>query len=297
MATNSNRTPSDPAGQTGHGGAFPTDALEDFARAYPAGIVKLAHQLPGDALLSTDALADLAAALPADSIEYNPGRLPIGIAIEDIPPPALGVVETIRRIGTADSWVVLKRIEQHPAYAALLDEVLTDVARIVTPRTGAMLQREGFIFLSSPHSVTPFHFDPEHNILLQIRGSKTMTLFPQADEAMFDPRVHEAFHRGEHSRNLPWRDEYAARGEAVTLHPGDAVHVPVKTPHWVQNGPEVSVSLSVTWRSEWSYAEADARALNRMLRRIGVTPKSPAPWPARNRGKSTAWRVVRRLGG
>jgi hypothetical protein len=26
--------------------------------------------------------------------------------------------------------------------------------------------------------VTPFHFDPEHNILLQIRGRKTMTIFP-----------------------------------------------------------------------------------------------------------------------
>ena len=41
-----------------------------------------------------------------------------------------------------------------------------------------MLTSQGFIFVSSPNSVTPYHFDPEHNILLQIRGSKVMTQFP-----------------------------------------------------------------------------------------------------------------------
>jgi hypothetical protein len=77
---------------------------------------------------------------------------------------------------------------------------------------------------------------------------------------------------------------------------GEGIHVPVKAPHWVQNGPEPSISLSVTWRSEWSYAEADARAFNRMLRGLGIEPASPGAFPAQNLAKAYAYRAVRKLG-
>jgi hypothetical protein len=279
-----------------HRAVFPPETHAAFAALYPHTPGKLGHRLIEQPLLTLEALAELAASLPAASIEYNPGDVPIGIAPEDIPAPRLGVVETIRNIGEAASWVVLKRIEQHPEYAALLREVLGELRDIVEPRTGAMLQIEGFIFVSSGGSVTPFHFDPEHNILLQITGSKIMTVFPVEDEELFAAPVHEQFHLGEHHRNLPWRDTFAAKGVPIEIAPGEAIHVPVKAPHWVQNGPEPSISLSLTWRSEWSYAEADARAFNRMLRGWGVEPNSPGAYPAQNRSKALAYRAVRRLG-
>jgi mannose-6-phosphate isomerase-like protein (cupin superfamily) len=275
---------------------FPPETRAAFAAMYPHTPGKLAHRLLGHPLLTLDALAGLAASLPADSIEYNPGDVPIGIAPEDVPAPSLSVVETIRNIGEAGSWVALKRVEQHDAYAALLRDVLGELKDIVEPRTGAMLQLEGFIFVSSANSVTPFHFDPEHNILLQAMGSKVMTLFPVEDEELFAAPVHEQFHLGEHHRNLPWREAFAAKGREIAIAAGEAIHVPVKAPHWVRNGPEPSVSLSVTWRSEWSYAEADARAFNRMLRDMGVEPRSPGAFPAQNRAKAYAYRAVRKLG-
>jgi hypothetical protein len=270
--------------------------LRRFAGGYPAAPLKLEHGLSGHPLLALDALAELAGALPPESIEYNPGALPIGIAPEDVPPPALSVVETIRSIGTAGSWVVLKRVEQHPAYAALLDEVLADLAGAIEPRTGDMLRREAFVFVSSPGAVTPFHFDPEHNVLFQIAGSKTVTIFPAGEPAIAGPQVDEEFHLGQRHRNLPWHDSLAALGEPYALAAGEALHIPVKAPHWVENGPEVSVSLSVTWRSEWSFAEADAHAFNRVLRRLGVEPRRPAPFPAQNRAKALSYRLIRRVG-
>ena len=275
---------------------FPPAGRDRFAALYPAGAGKLAHALTDHPLLTLDALATLAEALPGDSVEWNPGALPIGIDPVDVPRGALGVGETIRNIDTSASWVVLKRIEQLPAYAALLRDALGELADIVTPRTGAMHQLEAFVFVSSPGSVTPFHFDPEHNILLQLRGTKTMTVFPGDDERLLSAEAQEAFHLGQHHRNLPWDDGFAALGEAVMLQPGEAIHVPVKTPHWVQNGPAPSISLSITWRSEWSYAEADARAFNRVLRGVGVRPRRPGAFPAANRGKALAWRAMRRLG-
>ena len=123
-----------------------------------------------------------------------------------------------------------------------------------------------------------------------------MTVFPGENETLIAAEVQEAFHLGQHHRNLPWDDGFAAHGEPIALAPGEALHVPVKAPHWVRNGPVPSISLSLTWRSEWSTAEADARAFNRVLRGWGVRPQRPGAFPARNAGKALAWRVMRRLG-
>ena len=275
--------------------ALSPDDLCRLAAAYPVAPLKLEHGMAGHPLFALDALAELAGALPPESIEHNSGALPIGIAPEDVPPPGLGVVETIRSIDTAGAWVALKRIEQIPDYAALLDAVLADLAAAVEPLTGAMLRREAFVFVSSPGSVTPFHFDPEHNVLLQIAGSKTVTVFPAGDPGIAGAQVDEEFHLGQRHRNLPWCEKFAALGNAYDLTAGEALHIPVKAPHWVENGPEVSVSLSVTWRSEWSFAEADAHAFNRVLRRLGAEPRRPAPFPARNRAKALAYRALRRV--
>lgn len=274
---------------------FTSEAMATLARVYPSQPAKLTHGLRAHPLLDLEALVDLAARLPTESIEYNPGKLPIGIRPEDIPAPDRSVSETIRAIEHAGAWMVLKRIEQVPAYAALLDSLLGELRPVVLPRTGEMMQHEGFIFISSPGSVTPFHFDPEHNILLQVRGSKTMTVFPADDERLLSAEAHEQFHLGMHHRNLPWDDGYAALGTALTIASGEAIHVPVKAPHWVQNGPEVSISLSITWRSEWSYAEADARALNHFLRKVGLKPHEPQPYPSRNTAKSAAYRALRKV--
>lgn len=279
-----------------HTAVFPGETLATLQDAYPNQAVTLRHRLLEHPLLTLDALAELALTLAEGSVEYNPGDLPVGIAPEDVPAAQLGIAETIRSIADAGSWMVLKRIEQHSGYADLLTSILDELAPVVRPKTGPMMQCEGFIFITSPGSVTPFHFDPEHNILLQIGGSKTMTVFPGREENLFAPRVHEAFHLGAHHRNLPWREEFAALGRAITIHPGEAIHVPVKAPHWVRNGPEVSISLSVTWRSAWSFEEADARAFNHVLRQAGLTPRAPAAFPGRNRAKSMAFRVLRKAG-
>jgi mannose-6-phosphate isomerase-like protein (cupin superfamily) len=262
--------------------------------AYPQAPVKLHHSLCDHRLLTLPSLIELASQLPENSAEYNPGNLPIGVAPEDVPVSSLSATDTIRSIEENGSWMVLKRIEQHPEYRRLLMETLAEIEPLTALATGAMLGCEGFIFISSPGSVTPFHFDPEHNILMQIRGQKTMTVFPADDESIVPPQAHEAFHMGEHHRNQVWRDEFASRGTAFDLSKGDAIYVPVKAPHWVKNGDEVSISLSITWRSEWSYAEADARAYNRVLRQIGLRPNSPSQYPASNQGKALAFRAIRR---
>lgn len=271
-------------------------SFESFSALYPEKSGKIAHGLRDHPLLTLDALAELATGMKPGTVEYNRGDLPVGVAPDAAISNGLSIADTIRGIESNGSWMVLKFIEQDARYRQLLDDLLDEIVPIVTPRTGAMLKREGFIFLSSPNSVTPFHFDPEHNILMQLRGTKTMTVFPADDEAIVSGAEHERYHLGGH-RNTPWQDEFAAKGRAFELVPSDAIYIPVKAPHWVKNGPSTSISLSVTWRSEWSYAEADARGMNAVLRGIGVVPRAPGRYPAQNRVKALVYRAIRRLRG
>ena len=274
---------------------FPPLSRANFVSSYPEGPHKLRHNLSAHPLLELDALAELGEALPARSVEYNRGDLPIGV---DAKPDSNGLTigATIRGIASSNSWAVLKNIEQHPAYAALLAELLGELQAEIVRKTGRMLKTQGFIFVSSPDAVTPYHFDPEHNILLQLTGKKAMTVFPAGDPLFAPDQVHEAYHTGG-PRELAWRDELACHGQTFHLAEGEAIYVPVMAPHHVKNGPVPSISLSITWRSEWSFAEADARAFNSLLRRWGFDPLPPGRWPARNRGKAFAWRVARRISG
>lgn len=274
---------------------FPARSRAYFAASYPEGPHKLTHDLVAHPLLELDALAELGERLPHSCVEYNRGDLPIGITRK---PGATGrsIGETIREIESANSWAVLKNIEQEPAYAALLHELLEEMREVVETTTGEMLTPQGFIFVSSPDAMTPYHFDPEHNILLQLRGTKSITVFPAGDNRFASDRVHEAYHTGG-PRELGWDERFVEFGMTFPLEPGDALYVPVMAPHYVRNGPKRSISLSMTWRSHWSYEEADARAFNHLLRRLGLRPKPTRRWPKGNRAKALSCRLARRIPG
>ncbi len=273
---------------------FPAAERARFAASYPEMPHLLRHGLAEHPLLMLEALTTLAGWLPAASIEYNRADVPIGV-VEKPGTTGLRIEDTIRHIATSESWAVLKNIEQVPEYEALLLGLLGELRPEIEARTGAMLRPQGFIFISSPNAVTPYHFDPEHNILLQLAGTKVMTQFPAGDPHYAPDSVHEAYHTGG-ARELIWRDELLAGGTEFPLGPGDALYVPVMAPHFVRNGPASSISLSITWRSDWSFAEADARAFNHLLRRRGMEPRPPGRWPLGNRTKAYALRALRRVG-
>lgn len=267
---------------------------ETFGRAYPERPFRVRHRLVGHPLLGVERLLELARALPAEQIEYNAGDLPIGLDPGATPRTGLSVEETIRRIRDCRSWMVLKLVERDPAYRALLEEVLEAplaLAARITPEPGRL---EGYVFLSSPGSITPFHIDNEHNFLLQIAGTKTVRVWRPDDREAVSEEQLERYHAGAH-RNLPWRDELAARAEVFDLAPGDGLFIPIGAPHWVQNGPEVSISLSVTFRSRYSDIQTAVYRLNRQIRRLGLEPRPFRGGDLRDRLKWNAWRVASRL--
>jgi hypothetical protein len=289
-------TAADPEAGSETAPVFSAATRATFAGGYPEQSMRLDHGLQCHPLLTLEALAQLAERLGKDNVEYNLADLPIAVAPDAVQHNGLGIAETVRTIAANKSWAVLKHIQNDADYAALLRDLLEELRPEIESKTGEMLTLQGFIFISSPHAVTPFHFDPEHNILLQITGDKVFTIYPAGAEDVAASVEHERYHAGG-SRNLPMAHGHADSGNPVAMDPGHAIYVPVMAPHWVKAGAHPSISLSITWRSEWSYREAEARMMNRCLRKLGLNPAPPPRWPGCAHGKSLGWRVLRKIPG
>ncbi|MET0483953.1 MAG: hypothetical protein ABWZ27_13745 [Aestuariivirgaceae bacterium] len=136
------------------------------------------HGLADHDLFTLPRLVELAKSMPSDRIEYNSGKLEPGVRPEDVPGIVMPAEDVIRRIENADAWLVIKGVEHDPAYRALLQDFLTEVASTAGPDAARFEDLRGFIFVSSAGSVTPFHFDAEENILVQIRGAPRRGLLP-----------------------------------------------------------------------------------------------------------------------
>ena len=259
-----------------------------FEKAYPDSHATLGFG-GGTPLLTRKRLVGLANSLPADLVEFNPGNLPITVSPDNVPEADMSAAETIEKIGSANSWMVLRNIERDPAYREVMEAVLDTVSKAVMRQTGPMLRREAFVFISSPGAVTPFHFDEEHNILIQIEGRKEFTVYSQHDRDLASQEDIEAFHCGAH-RNLPVSEEKLARGTAITMEPGDAIYVPPLAPHWVRVlGDEPSLSLSITWRSNASQRMCYLHQINHALRAQGGNPGFPGRNPVADQLK--IWRA------
>ncbi|HZX96631.1 MAG TPA: hypothetical protein VFE90_19090 [Myxococcales bacterium] len=233
------------------------------------------HALSAHPLFALERLVELARRLPEPFVEYNAGALPVGVRPEETPRTGLSAAETVRRIAECGSWMVLKRVEQDPEYGTLLDRCLDEVAAQGGETIPEMKERQGFIFISSPGAVTPFHLDPEHNFLLQVRGSKSVSMWDRDDRLVLPETELETFYDAFVHRNLPWRDVFQTSAWKVPLEPGQGLHFPVAVPHWVQNGPEVSLSFSITFRSDGSERRALVYRANAKLRKLGISPRPP----------------------
>jgi hypothetical protein len=253
----------------------------------------VAHGLGSHKLFALPRLMELARALPEAFVEYNGGNLPVGVTAAQTPRNGLSAEETVRRIAENGSWMVLKRVEQSPEYGALLDACLDEIAGQATlPK---MQKRGGFIFLSSPGAVTPFHLDPEHNFLLQVRGTKTVNMWDRDDRFVLPDQELETFYSAFVHRNLPWREVFQTTAWQVPLKPGQGLHFPVAVPHWVKNGREVSVSFSITFRSESSEARELVYRANARLRKLGLSPRPPGQSLLLDQTKRTAFAALAEL--
>jgi hypothetical protein len=242
-----------------------------FRKAWNKAPLGLRHRLSEHPLLTVEAVAELADFLPTERVEHNLGNLPKVVRSDAVERVDMTPGEIARTIDTNGCWMVLKNIERHPDYGRLLDDCLDEVAPYVPASEGPMTERNGYIFLSAPGSVTPLHTDDDNNLLLQIRNDKRMNVGAWPNQQVEQEQLERYF--AVFDRNLP--QDLGTTLPEFHLQPGDGIYVPWMFPHWVKNGEGVSVSFSITWHTEASKDRARIHAMNARLRKLRLSPAMP----------------------
>lgn len=254
------------------------------------------HRLGDHPLFTLPRLIELAGRLPLENVKYTSGEVAVTQGLYKGPQNGLSVEETIRQIEDCRSWMVLKFVEDDPEYRELLHQCLAEIGEHSEPLYPGMQRRAGFIFVSSPGSVTPFHIDPEFNFLLQVRGTKKIHIWGEDDREVLDERDLEQHYVQGGGFHLPFKDEFNTKAQTFDLEPGEGLHFPVNAPHWVQNGDAVSISFSITFHTPWSERREVVHSVNGRLRRLKLRP---APFGHSALGDSlkyNAFRLWRRAG-
>jgi mannose-6-phosphate isomerase class I len=173
-------------------------------------------------------------------------------------------------LGTADSWITLLNANDDPSFAELMNATLNELEPGMRAKQGQMRKRVAFVIVSSPNSVTPVHFDIEYSLLMQVRGSRKLSIGQYASEAVRRHEVHR-YWDGSHGRIEALPEEVAT----FSLRPGHAVYIPAGTPHWVHNGPDISQSVTLTYFTSATVRENRVEDFNSRLRRFHLNPREP----------------------
>jgi hypothetical protein len=275
---------------------YSSPARETFQTAFDRKPFPFFHSVHESELFSWPVLTKLAARAEAKSGGYYfesgttaPGEKWRGV------PEGKSLVDVLASIGDSNSLIMLKRVQKYEEYRAFLNTCMDELGALCnvdlkrTYRDPVMT-----ILITSPGRVTPYHIDGEANFLLQIQGSKTVHIFNGDDSEVLTDIELEKFWSGEDTKAPKYREHLEAKAWRFEISTGTGVSNPVIFPHWVENGPDVSISLSINFKRVVD-AAADAHRVNHALRKMGLHPRRPGSSPALDGIKSSGYRAARSL--
>ena len=240
------------------------------------------HQLPQHPLFALESLIELSKRLPASQREYVFAKKEFG-SHDDLQQykhaadnDELSTDELINAIEHQNIVIVLRNVESDPVYGEFVNACLDSLAQFVEPAAGTMSGRESFIFISPPHAYTPYHWDPEQNFFMQVRGRKQMAVYDVNDRNLLPESALEKYY-GEGQLITKCDDELFDNYQLFDMKPGDGVYVPVTAPHWVKTLDEVSISVSINFRTPSSVRRDRVFRCNRLLRKLGLRPNPVSP--------------------
>jgi hypothetical protein len=277
--------------------------VDDTANFTTHKINRLHHDFHGHPLLQLPELERLAHDLaPLHQCRFvRPGITQAStFAHADTHPDGRDIGEVFRRIEESGSWVALYNVEAIPRYKALLTEILDTVRPLIEREQGKTFMETGFIFVSAPPSVTPFHIDRENNFWLQLHGRKTMNVWPNTDRVTVPADAIEDYIVAHRAKKVQFKEELRARSHEFDVGPGDGVYFPSTSPHatrserdWVRPGDGVSVSFGVNFYTDSTRRTARVHQVNRLMRRyFGLQPASPGESPTADALKAPLGRLI-----
>ena len=153
------------------------------------------------------------------------------------------------------------------------------------------------LLVSSPNSTVFYHVDPNQTCLLQIRGHKTLFVYPADNWDIANPDDLEQIFLREMEEELPYDPAWDALAQRVPLSPGKFALWPQNAPHRVDTGDDFNVSLSTVHYTRRAQRKEQLFSANRLYRRMfhmgfhGRDQDSPI-----GRAKIFSYRALRKLG-
>jgi hypothetical protein len=108
---------------------------------------------------------------------------------------------------------------------------------------------------------------------LQVHGDKQLNVFPPDDREVVTEQEIERFYTTDTNAAI-YRPHLQDRADVITLRPGLGVHIPVHAGHWLRNGDNISISVSINYHS-YAGERASLYFVNHYLRKFGIAPTPP----------------------
>ena len=275
---------------------YSSPARETFQTAFDRKPFFFSHSVHTSELFSWPMLSSLAARAEAkaggyyfESGDTTPGQKWRGV------PEGKSLADVLEHIGESNSLIMLKRVQEYDEYRAFLNTCMEELGGLCNVDLKSSYRDPVMtILITSPKRVTPYHIDGEANFLLQIRGAKTVHIFNGGDSEVLTDVELEKFWSGADTKAPQYREHLESKAWRFEISPGSGVSNPVIFPHWVENGSEISVSLSINFKRVVDTA-ADAYRVNHTLRKMGLKPTRPGRSAMLDGIKSGSYRAARSL--
>ncbi len=262
-----------------------------FASQFNSKPFALRHNLSSEPLLELSSIRELARVL-----ETRPGELYADIDVtrveqrwDESSRPGVPLASVIDELAASNAWIIIRHAELDPRYRILLERGMTEIREAGAGRLPQSLRKENaIIFVTSPKRISTYHIDRECNFILQIRGEKQIYIYDQKDREVLPEQELERFWAVDNNA-ATYKPQFQDRCQMFHLRPGDGVHVPVNAPHWVQNGDDISITLSLNFQFS-DMERANKYRANYYLRKLGIEPAPPGQYPVRDRLKANAIR-------
>ncbi|MDO3722814.1 cupin-like domain-containing protein [Marinobacter sp. chi1] len=278
-------------------GIFP--AAIDASRLDEAPF-KARHGLMGCKALELESLTQTLLRLPENQVYTINRPLNAGDHFEENVRRARGskaLASTLHNLMDSNSLIVVNSPEVDPSFQPIYQEILASISELAAfrdPRRPVLMPTL-YLFIASPNSVTPFHLDRYSTFLFQFRGSKKVAVASPWDSQVISDPDREAY-VSYADTTLPWSDERERRMTHFNFHPGEALHIPFVSGHYVKNGPDdISISMSVIFNTQrtmmWRQALNFNHRARRLLRPLNITPSPVGQNALRDAGKARLWQA------
>lgn len=178
--------------------------------------------------------------------------------------PDLSGAEILEAVKKGELWLNLRAVNRElETYSELANSLFDQLEAASGVKT---LKRDMGVLISSPNIHVHYHLDIPLVCLVQVRGVKTLYLYP-VGAPFAEPEQLEDIVLRTQDEELRYLNEFEEHVRVIELKPGMALTWPQTAPHRVQNADVLNVSLSCEYMTMPGLLKANALYANGKLRR------------------------------